>query len=470
MDFLLATPVPIRAVFISKLLQAILPNFSLILLFALPILYGLGAARGYNLLYYPLVLFMLAALALAAAGLSSLLVMAVVRVFPARRVAEVLGLVVGVSSFLCSQSGQLANMNDVSSQQAAAALDALQQINSPWSPLAWAGRGLVALGEGRWLPGGGLALLALSLAAGAFYLSLVTAERLYYTGWASLQSTSRRKKTPVRTAERPAALLWPERLVPPAVRAVIVKDFLVLRRDLRNLSQIITPLILGVIYAFALLRRGGEPPAGRGEAPAWFMAIAKNLMLYGNIGISLFVSWTLLSRLAGMGFSQEGKSYWLIRIAPVSPRKLAAAKFLVAYLPALALGWGFMLAISLLQGASLGTLVYGLAAVALTIAGTTGIYLAFGITGANMEWEDPRKMVSGGSGCLGALVTLVYLVLALLLFFGPAVGVELLGWPAWIGQAIGLALGAAASLFCAIVPTSLVLKQIPRLGESAISK
>ena len=63
MDFLLSAPVPIRAVFISKLLQAILPNFGLVVLFGLPVLYGLGASRGYNLLYFPLVLIVLIALA-----------------------------------------------------------------------------------------------------------------------------------------------------------------------------------------------------------------------------------------------------------------------------------------------------------------------------------------------------------------------------------------------------------------------
>ena len=56
MDFLLAAPVPIRAVFIAKLLQAVLPNFGLIALFGLPVLFGLGMSEGYNLLYYPLVL------------------------------------------------------------------------------------------------------------------------------------------------------------------------------------------------------------------------------------------------------------------------------------------------------------------------------------------------------------------------------------------------------------------------------
>ena len=109
MDFLLTVPVPVRAVFITKLLQAVLPNFSLMALFGLPVLYGLGISGGYNFIYYPGVLIMMISMTLAAAGLSALLVMAVVRVFPARRVAEVLGFFGALFSMVVSQSGNLSN-------------------------------------------------------------------------------------------------------------------------------------------------------------------------------------------------------------------------------------------------------------------------------------------------------------------------------------------------------------------------
>ncbi len=122
MEFLLSAPIPIRAVFITKLLQAILPNYGIILLFSLPVLYGMGLAYGYTLLYYPLVLIILALLALSAAGLASLLVMMVVRVFPARRVAEIMGFLVAIISFTCSQSGNLFNFGDVSEDQAVRAV------------------------------------------------------------------------------------------------------------------------------------------------------------------------------------------------------------------------------------------------------------------------------------------------------------------------------------------------------------
>ena len=468
MDFLLSHPVPIRAVFITKLLQAILPNFGLILLFGLPVLYGLGVSSGYNLLYYPLVLVVLALLALAAAGLASLLVMAVVRIFPARRVAEVLGFLVAILSFTCAQSGQFANYAKVSGDQATQALNQLGRLNVSWSPLTWAGRSLVYIGEGRWLIGFGLLLVTLGLTGGIFAVSLVMAERLYYTGWASVQVSTRSKKparAPRREAARGGSAALLSRIIPQAVRGILIKDFLVLRRDLRSMSQLVTPLILGIVYALMLIRSGGEPPAGRGEAPQAFMDALRGLMVYANVGISLFVGWSLLSRLAALAFSLEGKSYWILKASPVSVKHLLAAKFIVAYLPTLGLCWGFMLVISLLQGASPVALVYSLAAVALILAGATGINLAFGVLGANFNWEDPRRITNGSVGCLGAIVSMVYLLASLATFFGPLLLVNALRSLQVFGYAAGLGLGGAACLACALVPLLLVRKRVKMLMD-----
>ena len=62
-----------------------------------------------------------------------------------------------------------------------------------------------------------------------------------------------------------------QRFMPAQVRAILVKDFLEMRRDLRNMSQVVTPMILGLLYAIMIVRSGGNPPAGQGEAPHIFM-------------------------------------------------------------------------------------------------------------------------------------------------------------------------------------------------------
>lgn len=475
MDFLLASPVPIRAVFVAKLLQAILPNFGLTCLFALPVLWGLGVGWGFNLLYYPLSLLVLASLALAAAGLSSLLVMAAVRIFPARRLAEVLGFFGAVFSFLCSQTGQIANMENFSPDTAGPAIQSLESLNQSWSPLSWGGMGLMELGRGNWA----IALLFLGLtlvgSLGLFGIALATAERLYYSGWASMQGVKRKKKVVHESRPRPG---WQhlsqrfaapfERLIrgiPLQVRAIIHKDFLVLRRDLKNMSQLVTPLIFGIVYAVMLLRNGGEVPAGRGEAPPIFYEFMRNIMVYGNVGISLFVGWLLLARLASMGFSHEGKSYWLLKSAPVSSAQLLMSKFLVAFLPVLALGWLFLAGISLLQPGGFETLPFTMPVVALAIFGNTGVNLSFGVVGANMQWEDPRQMQRTGVGCLGTVTTMLYLPFSLLLFFGPPLVLSLLEIATPFGNLIGLALGGAFCLLCGLLPLWFVSKKVDRLGE-----
>jgi ABC-2 type transport system permease protein len=470
MDFLLSAPIPIRAIFVSKLIQAILPNLGLVMLFGLPVLFGLGASAGYSLLYYPLVVILLALLAFAIAGLASLLVMLVVKIFPARRVAEMLGFLVAIISIICSQSGNLVRFVNVSQSQAAQAFSMASRFNTPWSPLTWVARGLVDIGEQRWLSGGALIVLTILITASIFAISLATAERLYYSGWASVQVSTRRKRNG-RAARRGPARTIPmagitTRFIPAAVSGIVAKDFLMLRRDLRNMSQVVTPLILGILYAFMLISRGGRAPAGQGEAPEAFMDALQNLMVYANVGISLFVGWSLLSRLATMGFSIEGKQYWMLKVAPVSANKLLAAKYLVAYLPTVVLGFVFLVVISILQKTSLGTALFSLLVLVLTLAGLAALSLTFGVLGANFDWTDPRRISQGSAGCFGALASMVFLIFSLGFFFGPALLIQSLNGSVALGQWIGLFLGSVFSLAAGFVPLWLVRQRVPRLNEA----
>ncbi len=71
------------------------------------------------------------ALALIASGLASLLVMGVVRIFPARRVAEVLGFIGAIATFICSQSGNLMRFENVSGDQALQTLSLAERLTRP---------------------------------------------------------------------------------------------------------------------------------------------------------------------------------------------------------------------------------------------------------------------------------------------------------------------------------------------------
>jgi ABC-2 type transport system permease protein len=474
MDFLLASPVPIRAVFVAKLLQAVLPNFGLIALFGLPVLFGLGLSEHYNVLYYPLVLLIMIALALAGAGISALLVMLVVRVLPPRRAAEILGFLGATLGLVCGQLGNVfnafGNEADISGTQANSLFTFITQMNTPWLPLNWAGQGLVALGQGRWAVGLLMVTLTLGFCAFAFLFALATAERWYYTGWAGMQVITRKKK-PLRAARpasaaRSAAVSRAVRLLPAPLRAILWKDFLVYRRDLRQLSQLISPLILGVMYTLVILRTGGKAPAGQGEAPTWFMESLNFLMAYSSVGMSLFVGWVSLSRLAGMAFSSEGKNYWILKSSPLRTVHLLVAKFLVAYLPAFLLGFIFLVAIAVVQKMALGSFLYSVLAMSFCLAGMNGILLGFGVAGAKFDWDDPRKMNAGSMGCLGQVVAMAFLPLTFGLFIGPLFLASVLNWPLIYGYLLGGFAGIVVNLVAAILPPGLARKKVATLSES----
>jgi ABC-2 type transport system permease protein len=466
MEFLLATPVPIRAVFITKLLQAVLPNFVIFSLFGIPMLFGLGISNGYHVSYYPLVILLMIFLALAASGLSSLLVMLVVRVLPPRRAVEILGFIGAMFAFLCSQIGNLTNSFGRDIDFSGTRIAGLLILsNTHWLPLNWAGQGLVALGEGRWLPGILLAGATLGFTTIIFWFALITAQRLYYSGWAGMQVVARKKITrSFRPANMNRTGIGLARLLPRPVLAILQKDFLTLRRDLRSLSQLISPIIFGVIYTLLLLRGGGEPPAGRGEAPDWFMNSFRVALAYSSVGMSLFVGWMLLSRLAGMGFSQEGRNYWMLKVSPIRVGQLLASKFLVAYLPTLGLGFIFLTVISIVQGLSIVEFVYSFIAIVMCLAGMAGMLLSFGVAGANLTWDDPRKMNSGMMGCFGQILTIIYLPISFGLFIAPLGFAQFLEFPLIYGYLVGLILGSTFAAGFAFVPLWLVRKRVERLG------
>jgi hypothetical protein len=242
-----------------------------------------------------------------------------------------------------------------------------------------------------------------------------------------------------------------------------------MRRDLRNMAPLISPLIFGVLYSLMFLRLGGTPPPGQGEAPDWFMNSFRAVLTYGNVGMSLFVSWMLLGRLAGMGFSSEGKNYWILKASPLGPAQLLAAKYLVAYLPALALGAFFLVGISIMQKVSALDFLYSLLAIVMCLAGMNGILLGFGAAGANFTWEDPRRMNAGGMGCLGQFLAALFLPLAFGLFIGPLLLVQLADLPQPYGYLGGALLGTLLCGLAVWLPLWLAAKKVERLGEEEVT-
>jgi hypothetical protein len=127
-----------------------------------------------------------------------------VRIFPAKRVAEVMTFLGAFLMITLSQAYNLVGnqLETLSPEQVSAGSQLFSSLNSPWLPLAWGGRSLVDMGQGNWLSGLFFLALTVGLSGIVFWLALSTAERLYYSGWASLQMGTQRKKNHRATERR----------------------------------------------------------------------------------------------------------------------------------------------------------------------------------------------------------------------------------------------------------------------------
>ncbi len=429
LDLLLVTPVPMRAVFIVKFFSGLFPQYAWLLTLLWPFLLGYGTGMEYGRGYILVTLLVLLFLPLFPAGLGTLLVMAVVRVIPARRardVMSVLGGLLGVGVYVISQfvvevAPYIANVQN---------LQTLQQLDLPLLPSAWAGRALIAAGEGDGLTMLVYVALFTLLSLIAFVGCVLLSERLYYIGWSNMAVQNGR----VRTVVQPSlthtrqwhwlrANSW-FRFVPTPVRAIFFKDWRVFPRDLQNLQQLIFPLTLAGIWMIRLLL--GSESAAVVLSDSNEVRLVATVQNVGSIGIAFFLCLTLANTIAGAGISREGRTFWLLKLAPISAWHILLGKLCLAYLPFPTVGTFFLVLVAVLQQTPFTAFLLSWTLLLLVGLGGTCITLGLGAMFPRLDWENPQQQVTLVAGCLSFLIYTAYIVLMLLAVFGLPMLIEIL--------------------------------------------
>ena len=451
LDLLMTAPVDRKAVFVSKILNGMVWNYMLVFALALPALLMYGIGLGYGPLYYILALITLLGTPLLPAALGSILVLLVARFAPARRVREVLGLMGALFGITCGVLGQTSRFwfrgfTDTNGD-AEVFLEGLRgTIAWPFPPFM-AGRGLEAAGRGDLM--GALANLSvfLLLTFGVFALCVFAADFMYATGWVRMQSSGSAKRSKQRAEKAARERGWLSRVS--ADMAIAIKDWKVVPRDLRNFAQMLAPLIFWPIFYLNVTAGGGR--RGRGGIPGGdFFSNLDGVFVAAGVLSSTVM---LVSSIAFTSISREGKSWWLLKIAPITAFELLRGKFLSAAVPYV------VLSTLLLAGAAIWRqldplwTLYGWAGVEVLGLGMIVVAVALSVPWAKLDWDDPRKMTSGwgsfiafavwlGMGILGGLflalpvffealdplLTPVLAILGLLFATGISAGVAYLAY------------------------------------------
>jgi ABC-2 type transport system permease protein len=240
--------------------------------------------------------------------------------------------------------------------------------------------------------------------------------------------------------------------LPQDSRAILVKDLRLFARDLRNLQALIFPVALAGIWTYQVFSGAGLQERG-GEAPPW----AAQLQELAGVGIAFFICLSISGALTGTGISREGKSFWLLKLAPVSPMRLLLGKLALAFLPFPLIGTLFLGVLGVVRGIAPLLLLQQWALLLLCGLGCAAFGMGLGALFPRLDWENPSQQTTWQTGCLGAL----FYPLFLLLVFGLVAGAGILGELAG-GSAAGLGISLAGwalaiGLTAAVVWLSLLL-------------
>jgi ABC-2 type transport system permease protein len=434
LDTLLVTPVPVRSVFLARFLEGLGATYLMLFVLLLPALAGYGQALGYGIGFYVVLLLVLLLLPLLPVSIGTLLTMLLVRFIPAKRLRDVLTIVGGLFGLLIYFGSQLLNRvaTDIATPQTA---EQLLRFDVPALPTSWGARALIAAGTGD-LPTlllfGGLYGLA---TAGLFAICMTLAGRLYLGGLVGMAGTEGgRVKRRTRTIDVPGGSLWRG-----PVAAIVRKELRVLPRDLQQLSQLLFPLAIAIFWVWQVFTDNDlqRSPLTRGP----------DLTHLTLVSIGLFVCLLIASHLGLTGLSREGRSFWLLQLAPISPWTVLWAKWILAFSPFAIVGTLFVAVIALLQPLTPGVIVSDWLLVLLTGGGVAGITVGLGAAFPRFDWQQPRRMASARAGCLGPILYFAYTALML----GLTAGAQFFAadWGGWViaaGWALALLLTAAALL------------------------
>jgi ABC-2 type transport system permease protein len=292
-------------------------------------------------------------------------------------------------------------------------LAAMQTPSSPFLPSTWAAEVLYPLLTGKSSSALFYFALLVSTAAALSILCEALLARLFLPGWSKAQEGRKARFTQQAIWEQGLRLLSAP--FAPQTRLLVVKEVKTFFRDTSQWSQLILLMALVVVYVynFSVLPLRGGP-----VVTFYF----KNVIAFLNLALAGFVIASVAVRFVLPSISLEGRSFWIVKTAPLPLRRLFWSKFWVGVVPLLILGELLvMLTNYYLNVIPLMMWLSSVTLFCMTVS-IVALGLAIGATYPKFDADNAAKVAAGMGG-------LVYMILCMS-FIGAVVVLE--AWPVYV--------------------------------------
>ena len=442
-----AMPVAGHKVFLARWIESTVDSAWMVMVYALPVFVAYGIVFRAGPFFYLNILVNLASLSVIASAVSAVLVMAAVMIVPASRIRTIfvfLTLTFFLVLFFAFRLIRPERLVDPEFFETTLVyLKALRTPLPVYLPSTWAFDSFQAVLSGRPLAGIFHNALSLSCAGLLSCLAVIFAHRVYFSG------VSKTQTAPARLFKRASSGRGMTAVVSGAAGALAAKEVKTFFRDQTQWTQLflIGALIVIYVYNFKVL------PLDRSPINTVYL---QNLLAFLNMGLATFVLSALTARFAYPAVSMEREAFWLIRTAPVSLKSFLWTKFVIYFIPLLALTEILIVATNLLLRVTPFMMVLSIVNVLFMVPGVVALGIGFGAAYPDFTSENPIQSVTSFGGLMFMIVSALFIASVLALESGPVYTIFMAGFHgrplsgsqvAWTAAAFALAAGLCLVAF-----------------------
>jgi ABC-2 type transport system permease protein len=462
-----ALPVSGDSMFMARFAEMVVDSSWMIVVFGAPVYVAFGVVYRAGFWYYLAIPAVTLPFILMPAGLGSMVAMALVSAFPARRIRDILFLLAVFAAGLLfmllrlMQPEQLVNP-DVSME----VIDFVRTLQAPvksWMPNFWATEVFAQLAKGGlrrsgWMYFGLLWTAGLGMTA----LAALFSRAVYHEAFSKAQEASRIRISKTGLVNRMVRAVSAPFV--PATRQMIMKDIRVFMRDPTQWSQLFLLAALIVIYIFNVKAL----PLSRLGVSQFKI---QNLVSYLNIAMAGFVCTALSARFVYPMVSLEGRAFWIVKSSPLSLRGFLWSKFMISAVPLVVIGEILIVVTNYILDVTVVVWYASVITMALMVMAICGLGVGLGARFPRFHAENPTKVATSFGGVVYMVVTMSVIALVILLEAAPT-GIyfyhtlyrgEAITPGQWVYIIVASALAAVIMLVATIAPMKIGLKWIEKM-------
>ena len=405
--FLLTLPVDNIQIFRIKFIENLVYSSWAILILGIPLTLGYGAIQGLTSWQYALVfvsgILPFLFIATVSAGLLLMLLVYLSRFFKMRTVFVLLGvtfsglfyLYFSVSQQDTMLSGGLGNFRALGRY-----LSNLSNTPFPLIPSYWLSRLFMGSEVLDWTERLFFSALFVTTAAMGWEVVSWTAGKAYFRTYQIMEGQG--QKSSHKAMSKIFLFKWPG--LRTSTKALISKDMV---QFLRTPQQWVQFLLMGFFIAVYLIN------LSRGQLHFADMAAFWRTAIYiFNFGFTGFILAALTARFVYPMISMEGRSLWMLQMAPFSMKRVFLEKFWFAFFVLFTLTEVVALISNFFLGQQMEISILASGFLFMTSLALISLSLGLGAVYAQFDEANPMKISSGYGGIITVVLSLIYVGLS----------------------------------------------------------